>query len=147
MHDRALLYFRLLKTNLPQAERIIAGSAQITSDYIEFAPAINDKLMDEFNSLSVIYGQASENFIVQSPPYNVLGMGSAGTGVKVGWGIAGLCGCSVGVVKVESEYLMLHCPALQRGSRWSRQRQRQGRRARVGRLVYAQHDAPAEPNP
>ncbi|CAH3174324.1 unnamed protein product [Porites lobata] len=73
VHDRALLYYRLLKTNTKEAERVVCGSINkpATNPWNLSTSASNSKeqLLDEFNTLSVVYGQSSVLFITQSVPY------------------------------------------------------------------------------
>lgn len=73
VHDRALLYYRLLKTNPKEAERVVCGSntRSVTNPWNLNASPSNAKgpLFEEFNTLSVIYGQSSVHFITQAIPY------------------------------------------------------------------------------
>ena len=64
VHDRALLYFRLLRANVREASSIIGGDRPPVSDFlVEVAPEIREKIWSEFNTLSVVYGKPSEEFI------------------------------------------------------------------------------------
>lgn len=73
VHDRALLYYRLLKTNAKEAERVVCGSISkpVTNPWnINTSTSDSkDTLFDEFNTLSVVYGQSSVHFISQTIPY------------------------------------------------------------------------------
>lgn len=73
VHDRALLYYRLLKTNAKEAERVVCGSDSKPVTYpwnvITNTQNSKDSLLKEFNTLSVIYGQPSVHFISQTIPY------------------------------------------------------------------------------
>jgi len=69
LHDRALLYHRLLKASPKVAEAVVgAASPQVP---LEKGFAEEDdfetkaELMKEFNSLSILYGKVSENFIAE----------------------------------------------------------------------------------
>ncbi|EGD72905.1 hypothetical protein PTSG_04634 [Salpingoeca rosetta] len=57
VHDRALLYYRLLKTNYAEAQRVIAGTQQTVQEFVLFEPESNEEVFREFNSLSVMYSQ------------------------------------------------------------------------------------------
>ena len=73
LHDRALLYYRMLKTGNPHdLERIIAHGGDIVAKERfseDLLPEEMEKLMAEFDSLTVIYGKPSTNFI--DPEYQV----------------------------------------------------------------------------
>ncbi|XP_078345034.1 AP-4 complex subunit beta-1-like isoform X2 [Oculina patagonica] len=73
VHDRALLYYRLLKTNPKEAERVVCGSSyKPVTNLLHLntsTPSSKEPLFEEFNSLSVIYGQPSDHFISQTIPY------------------------------------------------------------------------------
>jgi hypothetical protein len=79
VHDRALLYFRLLRANVREAALIIGGDRAAVVDFAEeVAPEVRDKIFAEFNTLSVVYGKPSEDFISQdhliaAPPLDVAG--------------------------------------------------------------------------
>lgn len=56
VHDKALLYYRLLKTNVQEAERIISPALPTVTEFAEeMTPEMKDRIFDEFNSLSIIY--------------------------------------------------------------------------------------------
>jgi len=74
LHDRALLYYRLLRTsdlnvvkNVVNTESIIigggGGGGRFSEEKID--DGIRDSLMKEFNTLSILYGTTSENFIAE----------------------------------------------------------------------------------
>ena len=67
VHDRALYYYRLLKASPQIAEQILNNSSANVAIEKTFAEEddsdMHAALMNEFNSLSIIYGQTSENFI------------------------------------------------------------------------------------
>lgn len=73
VHDRALLYYRLLKTNPKEAERVVSSSNSkpVTNPWNMNANTSNSKehLFEEFNTLSVVYGQPSAHFLTLSIPY------------------------------------------------------------------------------
>jgi len=69
VHDRALLYYRLIQANLGEAERIITASQATISKFTEDTPAeLNDQLFEEFNTLSVIYGEPAIRWKVYTEP-------------------------------------------------------------------------------
>ncbi len=114
LHDRALLYYRLLRSAsdpLVVKEVVASASASNPMDHVNananaaaairnhnfaeetFDDDIRDELMKEFNSLSIVYGTTSDNFIaeehqvkfVKMPPEHPLdGSGSGNAGVGVG---------------------------------------------------------------
>lgn len=73
VHDRALFYYRLLKTGAKEAERVVCGSntKPVANPWNLNASSSNSKesLFEEFNTLSVVYGQSSVHFITQTVPY------------------------------------------------------------------------------
>lgn len=89
LHDRALLYYRLLKS---APDPRIAGSVVSTETTVESTSTFAEEqdgelraaLMEEFNTLSVVYGKTSENFVaeehqvtyVKMPPEHPLAPGA-----------------------------------------------------------------------
>ena len=94
VRDRGLLYYRLLKHDVREAQKVVCGQAGktvaeensvthrvsgIPSLYTEeqFPPLyvylsstfLQLSLFPEFNSLSVMYGETSTKFITQESPY------------------------------------------------------------------------------
>jgi vesicle coat complex subunit len=71
LHDRALLYYRLLKSaDQPQVvQDVLATHSQLagTSNFSEEScdGDFRKLLMEEFNTLSILYGARSENFITE----------------------------------------------------------------------------------
>jgi vesicle coat complex subunit len=71
LHDRALLYYRLLRTatdpmivqNVIKTKTAIPGNCNFSEE--NFDDDIRDELMKEFNTLSIIYGTTSDNFIAE----------------------------------------------------------------------------------
>jgi len=71
VHDRAILYYRLLRTNIDPASKghivsthiIIAGAHRFAEDGID--DDLREDLIKEFNTLSTIYGTTHENFIAE----------------------------------------------------------------------------------
>lgn len=56
VHDRALLYYRLLQYNVSVAERVVNPPKQAVSVFADTQSSeIKDRIFDEFNSLSVVY--------------------------------------------------------------------------------------------
>ena len=74
LHDRALLYYRLLRsgTDLTVLEHVVKTNTSV-SESSNFSEEADDvfraELMEEFNSLSILYGKPSVNFI--APEYQV----------------------------------------------------------------------------
>ena len=72
LHDRALLYYRLMRTDPKTVEAVIKTNSAIPS-HINFAEEEDEELqaalMEEFNTLSTIYGKKSNSFI--KPEYQV----------------------------------------------------------------------------
>lgn len=64
VHDRALLYYRLLRRDVKEAEAVVSGArAPVTTFYEDRDDPSKAKVFGEFNSLSVVYGKPSETFI------------------------------------------------------------------------------------
>lgn len=64
VHDRALLYYRLLHTDVRQAQNVIAARKNMISVFAEEERAeVQDRIFEEFNSLAVVYGKPSELFV------------------------------------------------------------------------------------
>ena len=67
LHDRALLYYRLLRSNLTTTEAIFQSALTgelIGADFAEnHASERINKLFSEFNTLAVVYGMPSTQFI------------------------------------------------------------------------------------
>jgi len=69
LHDRALLYYRLLRAvvdpstvqDLVLTDSYLAGTTNFSEE--ELDDDIRDELMKEFNTLSILYGSTSESFI------------------------------------------------------------------------------------
>lgn len=58
MHDRALLYYRLLQQGVEVAEQVVNPAKQAVSVFADTQSSeIKDRIFDEFNSLSVVYQQ------------------------------------------------------------------------------------------
>lgn len=63
VHDRALLYYRLLQYNVSIAERVVNPPKQAVSVFADTQSSeIKDRIFDEFNSLSVVYQKPSYMF-------------------------------------------------------------------------------------
>ncbi|KAG0560601.1 hypothetical protein M758_10G187600 [Ceratodon purpureus] len=64
VHDRALLYYRLLQQGVEVAERVVNPAKQAVSVFADTQSSeIKDRIFDEFNSLSVVYQQPSYMFL------------------------------------------------------------------------------------
>jgi hypothetical protein len=68
LHDRALMYYRLLKSGV--VESVVKTDASISLNFFEETDAeLKAALLEEFNTLSTLYGKTSENFI--APEYQI----------------------------------------------------------------------------
>jgi vesicle coat complex subunit len=68
LHDRALAYYRLLRSGM--VESVVKTNVTITQNFCEENDAdLRAALLEEFNTLSILYGKTSENFI--APEYQV----------------------------------------------------------------------------
>jgi AP-4 complex subunit beta-1 len=66
VHDRAMLYYRLLAYDVDEAAAVVNCQKDPIYKFTEATDSdVKDRLFDEFNSLSVIYGQPAEAFIVK----------------------------------------------------------------------------------
>eukprot|EP01083_Nonionella_stella_P022282 61615_1 len=64
IRDRALLYYRLLEYDVHEAARVINCPKVVVNAFIEADDfAMKDRIFEEFNTLSVLYGKPSEKFI------------------------------------------------------------------------------------
>jgi vesicle coat complex subunit len=64
VHDRALLYYRLLRTNPQAAAQVVCASKQSVQTFVEDDTAdTRDRLFEEFGTMSVIYGQPSAHYL------------------------------------------------------------------------------------
>lgn len=64
LHDRALLYYRLFRQGVGVAERVINPPRQPVSVFVDAqGDEARDRIFDEFNSLSVVYGKPAYLFL------------------------------------------------------------------------------------
>lgn len=82
VHDRALLYYRLLQHSTSIAEKVVNPPKQAVSVFADTQSSeIKDRIFDEFNSLSVVYQKVfivcNLNYIVTSPGKDFFGNISA----------------------------------------------------------------------
>jgi len=68
VHDRALMYYRLLSADINVASKLFQGQHEISTVVTEgFAESkdseLRAKIFNEFNTLAVVYGSSSERFI------------------------------------------------------------------------------------
>eukprot|EP00911_Craspedida_sp_UC1_P002022 UC1_evm1s1561 len=89
VHDRALLYYRLLRAGTQEAQRVICGSSEAVEAFLDLNEAARSRTIGEFNTLCVIYGQPAEAFIEQTAPYAPSGDGERAMGGGVGGGGGG----------------------------------------------------------
>jgi len=96
-HDRALLYYRMLKSDTdPKIIENVIKTYTVIPESVRFSEEDDEEqlanLMEEFNTLSIVYGKTSENFIVpeyqikyvKMPDDHPLAAGDAGSIVSVG---------------------------------------------------------------
>jgi len=70
LHDRALLYYRLLRANPEIAKQVIASNIQPVAHFAEeIDTGFKEKIFKEFNSLSILYDKTEEQYI--APEYQV----------------------------------------------------------------------------
>jgi AP-4 complex subunit beta-1 len=67
VHDRGMLYYRLLKHSVEEARRVVCGQHKVVASKNTVIPRLS--LFPEFNTLSVMYGKMSFDFISQEVPY------------------------------------------------------------------------------
>jgi AP-4 complex subunit beta-1 len=67
LHDRALFYHRLMRASPKTAQMVVTSSSPtlpMEKNFSEYRKSeFHEDLMLEFNSLAVVYGQMSENFV------------------------------------------------------------------------------------
>jgi Adaptin N terminal region/Beta2-adaptin appendage, C-terminal sub-domain len=76
VRDRALLYYRLLRSNVGEASAVISGGSSgigggsdgkqplaVSAFHDEQAPEVKASIWNEFNTLSVVYGKPASQFI------------------------------------------------------------------------------------
>eukprot|EP00743_Colponemidia_sp_Colp-15_P002288 GILK01002479.1.p1 GENE.GILK01002479.1~~GILK01002479.1.p1 ORF type:complete len:794 (-),score=148.65 GILK01002479.1:161-2542(-) len=69
VRDRAMLYYRLLTYNVDEANRVINCQKDPIDGFTEQEEnEVKEKIFEEFNSLSVTYGQPSDRFITTPAP-------------------------------------------------------------------------------
>lgn len=67
MHDRALLYYRLLQQGADVAERVINPPKRAVNEFAETQSSeAKDRIFDEFNTLSVVYRQVRQLLVIAS---------------------------------------------------------------------------------
>eukprot|EP00818_Percolomonas_sp_WS_P003219 CAMPEP_0117443354 /NCGR_PEP_ID=MMETSP0759-20121206/4652_1 /TAXON_ID=63605 /ORGANISM="Percolomonas cosmopolitus, Strain WS" /LENGTH=802 /DNA_ID=CAMNT_0005235327 /DNA_START=152 /DNA_END=2560 /DNA_ORIENTATION=+ len=65
VHDKALFYYRLLQKDVNIARQVVGGAKSLITEFAEEeSEEYKDRLFNEFNTLSIIYGKPSEMFIV-----------------------------------------------------------------------------------
>ena len=64
VRDRALLYYRLLQHDVHEAARVVHGAKVIVDAFVDSDNVeTKDRIFDEFNKLSVLYGMPADRFI------------------------------------------------------------------------------------
>ncbi|KAK9822016.1 hypothetical protein WJX74_000790 [Apatococcus lobatus] len=111
IHDRALLYYRLLQHNLDEARRIIQPPLPHIATFAEEQSAeMRDIIFDNFNTLAVLFRAPPSSFLqassleeeedeVRLPPLGAAGVPSAG-------GVGGAAAVSAGVAVDEGSSLL-----------------------------------------
>jgi AP-4 complex subunit beta-1 len=65
VHDRALLYYRLLQQGADMAERVINPPKRAVNEFAETQSSeAKDRIFDEFNTLSVVYRQVRQLSVI-----------------------------------------------------------------------------------
>jgi len=69
VHDRALLYYRLLEHSPEEARRVICGPKEIVEEFQEELDAdARERIYEEFNTLSTVYKQPAAKFAMSKLP-------------------------------------------------------------------------------
>eukprot|EP01006_Ploeotia_vitrea_P015670 TRINITY_DN4566_c0_g1_i1.p1 TRINITY_DN4566_c0_g1~~TRINITY_DN4566_c0_g1_i1.p1 ORF type:complete len:800 (-),score=468.60 TRINITY_DN4566_c0_g1_i1:107-2506(-) len=64
VRDRALFFYRLLKYNEHEAARVVNSQKEIVESFVENDIAdLQDRVFQEFNSLSIVYNKPAEQFV------------------------------------------------------------------------------------
>ena len=64
VHDRAMLYYRLLEYDIEDAQRVVLGQKETITNFVEDTETeLKDQIFEEFNSLSVIYQKPAAKFV------------------------------------------------------------------------------------
>jgi hypothetical protein len=67
LKQRAVFYYRLLRTDVSLAEKIAMGDQEKVKEFYEDRnDEIRERLFLEFNTLSVVYQKPSERFLKES---------------------------------------------------------------------------------
>ena len=78
VHDRALLYYRLLQHDVHAAAEVLTASSGVEGAFVEEAPSeLSDRIFEEFNTLSVVYGEPAERFITNERAKSAVANASA----------------------------------------------------------------------
>lgn len=89
VHDRALLYYRLLHYNVQEAKRIVAAPAGAIARFAEEqSPEQRDRIFDELNTLAVVYRQPSSSFTTTVPAHKEDDEGLISIGAGSGGAVA-----------------------------------------------------------
>jgi AP-4 complex subunit beta-1 len=92
VHDRALLYYRLLQSNFDEARRVVGTTFDAVEAFAESENLLSADVFKEFNTLSVIYGQPAITFVEQQHPYNTVGVGEGAPVADAGSAVGDLLG-------------------------------------------------------
>eukprot|EP00798_Chlamydomonas_sp_ICE-L_P024470 gene24470-10074_t len=75
VHDRALLYYRLLRTNVGEAERIISPPMMAVASFSEsMTDETRNLIFKEFNTLSVVFQATASTFVDARIQYSERGL-------------------------------------------------------------------------
>ena len=67
VHDRAMLYYRLLHYDVNKAAAVLSKAETVEGPFVEEALSeLQDRVFEEFNTLSVIYGEPAERFVTHA---------------------------------------------------------------------------------
>eukprot|EP01027_Heterolobosea_sp_BB2_P010595 GEZU01015533.1.p1 GENE.GEZU01015533.1~~GEZU01015533.1.p1 ORF type:complete len:180 (+),score=61.01 GEZU01015533.1:42-581(+) len=66
VRDRALLYYRMLTKNPDEAQRVIGSKKDLIIHFSEEENEFQDRLFEEFNTLSVVFNEPSERFLAKA---------------------------------------------------------------------------------
>mmetsp|Transcript_39931 Transcript_39931/g.87163 ORF Transcript_39931/g.87163 Transcript_39931/m.87163 type:complete len:851 (+) Transcript_39931:130-2682(+) len=76
VHDRAILYYRLLEISPEEARRVVCAPKEVVEEFQEEMDAdIKERIFEEFNTLSTVYKQPATKFVLSKEPS---GLGAIG---------------------------------------------------------------------
>jgi vesicle coat complex subunit len=67
VRDRALLYYRLLRANVDTAKDVVGSGTEAVKEFLrDTSASVREAVFAEFNSLSVVFGKPSVDFVPES---------------------------------------------------------------------------------